>query len=175
MDNYICKVATLQELIEKADDEIKRHPNNNMWVVFKERAIKNHQEGNTIMYVGILDGKIICETSAIIKEAGFAGDIEDYSGLLDKDLAYLTGFRTNKEYEGQGYFSKLYKFMEEDLKKKGYTRLCLGVEPCEVRNIQIYFKFGFTNYIKTAMEELPPKDKNSKPETAIVNFYYKNV
>jgi len=33
-------------------------------------------------------------------------------------MAYLAAFRTNKEYEGKGFFSKLYKFMENDLKEK---------------------------------------------------------
>ena len=38
---------------------------------------------------------------------------------------------------------KLYKFMEEDLKNKGYTLLTLGVEPEEIRNKELGL---FTKY-----------------------------
>ena len=62
-----------------------------------------------------------------------------------------------------------------DLRNRGYKELCLGVEPCEVKNMQIYFKYGFTNYIKTNIEYLPGKDINSKPIEEIVNYYYKEI
>lgn len=173
--NYKCKIATLNEIVKKADYEIDRHPNNNIWKVFKERAIKNFNENNTITYIGILEDEIICESTAIIKENGFKGDIDNCDGLLSDTMVYLSGFRTNKEFEGKGYFSKLFRFMENDLKNKGYKKMCLGVEPSEVRNMQIYFNWGFVNYIKTTIEHLPLKDINSKPQELIVNFYYKNI
>ena len=42
--------------------------------------------------------------------------MQNKDNLVGNNKAYLTVFRTNKEYENKGYFSKLYKFMEEDLK-----------------------------------------------------------
>lgn len=171
--NYFCKIASLNELINKCDYEIKKHPNNNMWIVFKNRAVKNYKEGNTIVYIGILDNEIICEATAYIKTDAFKGDIANYDGLLTDEMVYLSGFRTNKEYESKGYFSKLFKFMQNDLKKRGYKKISLGVEPCEIRNIQIYFKWGFTNYLKTTIEYLPSKDEKSLEIT--VNYYYKEI
>lgn len=53
-------------------------------------------------------------------------------------MAYLAAFRTNKEYEGKGYFSKLFKFAENNLKERGYKELSLGVGPEVVRNMEIY-------------------------------------
>lgn len=176
MENYyICKIATLEELNQKADYEIKIHPNNNMWVIFKERAIKNFQEGSAILYIGLLNDEIICEATAIINYLGFEGDITNPKGLLENDMVYLSGFRTNKEYEGKGYFSKLFHYMTNDLKTRGYKKASIGVEPSEVRNIQIYFKWGFINYLKTTIEHLPAKDSNSLPQEEIVNFYYKEL
>ena len=49
----------------------------------------------------------------------------------------------------------LYKFMEEDLKNKGYTVLTLGVEPEEIRNKDIYIHYGFVERIKNAKEVYP--------------------
>ena len=60
-------------------------------------------------------------------------------------------------------------FMENDLKSKGFKSLTLGVEPKEVRNIQIYFNWGFTKYIKTGF------CKYANGEVAIVNYYEKEL
>lgn len=175
MNEYVIKIATLDEIIRRMDYLIEIHPGNNLWVVAKENAIRGFHEKSKIMYIGVLNGEIICEATAYIKEEAFVGDINNTDKLLTDDRGYLSAFRTNKEYQGQGYFSKLYKYMEEDLRNRGYKELCLGVEPCEVKNMQIYFKYGFTNYIKTNIEYLPGKDINSKPIEEIVNYYYKEI
>lgn len=116
MDNFICKVATREELLKRWEYLVEIHPGNNDWVIYKENALRNYDDKNTISYLGIFNDKIICEATAYIKEEAFIGDISDPSGLLSDDMAYLAAFRTNKEYEGQGFFSKLYKFIENDLK-----------------------------------------------------------
>ena len=65
--------------------------------------------------------------------------------------------------------------MLEDLKQKGYKEASLGVEPREVRNIQMYFHFGFTNYIKTTKETLPAPHPALPEISEIINFYYKEL
>lgn len=173
--NYVCKIATLDEIIKRMDYLIEIHPNNNLWIKAKENAIRGYKEKSKIMYIGLLNDEIICEATAYVNELAFIGDIKNTENLLSKERAYLSAFRTNKEYENNGYFSKLYKYMEKDLKEKGYKELSLGVEPNEIRNILIYFKYGFTNYIKTTIESLPGSTNNSKPIEEIVNFYYKKI
>ena len=158
MNNFSCKVATRDELLKRWEYLIKIHPGNNDWIRYKENAVRNYDNGSTISYLGFLDDQIICEATAYIKESAFVGDISNSSGLLNDNMAYLAAFRTNKEYEGKGYFSKLYNFMEKDLKNRGYTELSLGVGPESVRNIEIYFHLGFREYIKTVIEYEPFKD-----------------
>ena len=181
MGNYICKIATLEEIIKRMDYLIEIHPNNNLWIRAKENAIRGYKEKSKIMYIGLLNNEIICEATAYVNELAFIGDIKNTEKWEicrwseSKERAYLSAFRTNKEYENNGYFSKLYKYMEKDLKEKGYKELSLGVEPNEIRNILIYFKYGFTNYIKTTIESLPGSTNNSKPIEEIVNFYYKKI
>ena len=63
----------------------------------------------------------------------------------------------------------IFTIMEEDLKKRGFTSLTLGVEPSEVRNIMIYFNWGFTNYIKSDYEYYPNNEK------ILVNYYEKKL
>lgn len=174
MNNFSCKVATRDELLKRWEYLIKIHPGNNDWVRYKENAVRNYDNGSTISYLGFLDDQIICEAMAYIKESAFVGDISNHSGLLNDNMAYLAAFRTNKEYEGKGYFSKLYNFMEKDLKNRGYTELSLGVGPESVRNIEIYFHLGFREYIKTVIEYEQSKDDGSKQEDVIL-FYKKRM
>ena len=128
MDNFICKVAIREELLKRWEYLINIHQGNNDWIRYKENAIRNFDDGSTISYLGLLNDEIICEATAYIKESAFEGDISEPSGLLNNNMAYLAAFRTNKEYEGKGYFGKLYSFMESDLKQRGYSELSLGVD-----------------------------------------------
>lgn len=145
MDDFICKVATREELLKRWEYLINIHPDNNDWVRYKENAVRNFDNGSTISYLG----------------------------LLNNNMAYLAAFRTNKEYEGKGYFGKLYSFMESDLKQRGYSELSLGVGPETVRNIEIYFHLGFREYIKTLIEHEPSKADPSKQEEDVILFYKK--
>lgn len=175
MDKYICKIATRDELLRRWDYLVKIHPGNNKWTYYKENALKHYDESSTISYLGFLNDEIICEATAYIKESAFIGDISDPSGLLSDSMAYLAAFRTNKEYEGKGYFSKLYNFIENDLKEKGYTELSLGVGPEAVRNIEIYFHLGYRDYIKTVIEYEQSTDNPDKKEEDVILFYKKKI
>ena len=168
MNNFICKIASREELLKRWDYLIEIHPENHKWVKFKEKALKHFDENSTISYLGFLNNEIICEITAYIKNSAFIGDISDSSGLLSDSMAYLAAFRTNKEYEGQGYFSQLYRFVENDLKERGYTELSLGVGPKAVRNMEIYFHLGFREYIKTLIEQ-------EQVEEDVILFYKKKI
>ena len=164
-NNFKCVIATKDLIIGKWDEEIKKHNDSDTWKEFKKESLRNID--NRFVYMGILDDKIIAEATAIISLDDL--DMQNKDGLVGNGKVYLSAFRTNKEYQNKGYFSKLYKFMENDLKEKGYKTLTLGVEPSEVRNIQIYFKWGFIKYIKTDYEYYPNGEK------VIVNYYKKDV
>lgn len=175
MNNFVCKIANRDELLKRWEYLIEIHPGNSKWIEFKENALKHYDEKSTISYLGFLNDEIICEATAYIKDSAFIGDISESSGLLSDSMAYLAAFRTNKEFEGKGYFSKLYNFVENDLKEKGYTELSLGVGPEAVRNIEIYFHLGYRNYIKTVIEYEPSKNDPSKQEEDVILFYKKKI
>ena len=172
MNEYICKVATLEEIVKRCDYLIEIHPGNKLWENVKYNTINGFNNGSKIVYIGILNGEIICEATAYIKAEAFIGDIQNTDNLISDEMAYLCSFRTNKEYQGQGYFSKLYKFLEQDLKSKGYKELSLGVEPKEIRNVNMYKKLGFTNLIKSVVEYI---NFDKIDEGVEVDFYYKKI
>ena len=174
MNDFICKVANRDELLKRWDYLIGIHPGNNDWVKYRENAVRNFDNENTISYLGFLNNEIICEATAYIKDAAFINDISEPSGLLSESMVYLAAFRTNKEFQGKGYFSKLYNFVEKDLKEKGYTEISLGVGPEDVKNMEIYFHLGFRNYIKTVIEYEKKEDDSSNKEDVII-FYKKKI
>ena len=149
--NYICKIASLQEMEEKWDYEIKLHPGQENWIIWKAEAIKNYQTGRSIPYYGILDGMIICEATALIH----SDTVQNSDGLVDNQTAYLCAFRTAAEYQGLGYFSKLFHYMINDLRRRGYNKVTLGVEPADEKNLKMYKHFGFNEFIKQGKETFP--------------------
>jgi len=164
-DQYICKIADLDEIIKKWDYEISIHPNNENWIIWKNKSIEGYKEKNQLCYIGILNGEIIAEATAMITTNG----VQNADGLVSSDTAYLCAFRTRKEFQNQGYFAKLYRYMEDDLYNKGYRTLTLGVEPDEIKNKEIYFKYGFTHFIKSAFETYPDG------ESILVEYYSKSL
>lgn len=149
---YICKIPTIEEMNAKWDYEIAHSgEDRGNWVIWKKENIARFKRGDIIPYYGILGGEIICEATAIVAPSA----VQNNEGLVGDSTAYLSAFRTISEYQGEGYFSALFRYMVNDLKARGFTRLTLGVEPGEVTNRQIYAHFGFTEYIKSATETYP--------------------
>lgn len=152
MDNYVCKIASLDEVIEKYNYEINNAiDDKNNWIIWKDKAIYRTKNKLSITYMGKLNEIIICECTAALDKS----IVENSEDLVDSKTAYLFAFRTNEEYQSKGYFSKLFKFMIDDLKSRGYEKVTLGVEPKEKKNKSIYKKYGFTEHIKDAKEVYP--------------------
>lgn len=150
MKEYICKIATIDEMETKWNYEIKKHKNPN-WEIWKTESIERVKNGQSIAYYGILDGKIICEVTAMLDKR----IVQNCDGLVDEKTAYLCAFRTVEKCQGKGYFSKLFSFMIDDLKSRGYEKVTLGVEPTETKNLKIYQHLEFNKFIKSAQETYP--------------------
>ena len=152
MGNYVCKIASIEEMKAKWDYEIEHAINyKENWIIWKKDNIERYKKGLIIPYYGILDGKTICECTAALNSSV----VQNADSLVNEKTVYLTAFRTISEYQGKGYFSKLFKFMIEDLKNRGYEKVTLGVEPEETKNKEIYFKYGFNEHIKDSKEVYP--------------------
>ena len=167
-----CKIATVEDMHKKWDYEINRHPGDNRWKIWKDIAIHNMQKGNRICFYGFYDGEIVAEATAIVSKLDSGLERPD---LIKENGAYLEAFRVNANHQGKGYFSVLYKFMENFLKEKGFTNLVVGVEPSEVRNIQIYFHYGFTEFLFWDKSIYPPEKEGEKGEEVMVNYYLKRI
>lgn len=147
---YICKIAAVDEMEIKCNYEIKKHKNLN-WKIWKDEAIERVKNGQSIVYYGILNSKIICEATAMFDKSV----VQNSDGLVDDKTVYLCAFRTIEKYQGKGYFSILFSFILSDLKNKGYEKVTLGVEPSETDNLNMYKHLGFNEFIKIAQETYP--------------------
>ena len=150
-EEYICRIASVEEMNRKWDYEIRQHPGEENWVIWKREAIENFRTGRSVPYYGILDGTVICEATAVPDPGCSKFGNEAPAG----HSVELCAFRTVKMYRGKGYFSKLMDFMLKDLKQKGYARAVVGVEPKERLNREIYHHWGFTEQIGTGTETYP--------------------
>lgn len=151
-DSFICKIASVQEMNRKWEYEIDRNEEDREnWIVWKARNIENYKRGYIIPYYGILEGNIICEATAMVHPEA----VQNSAGLVDSCTIYLSAFRTIDRFQGKGYFSRLFHFMIEDLRRKGYTKATLGVEPADKKNKEIYVRYGFVEYIKSGRETYP--------------------
>ncbi len=159
---FTCRIASREEMERKWTEEIRLHEDDREnWVVWKGRALKNAEKGLSIPYYGFLGNRIICEATAAVRP----GAVQDDEGLVGETTAYLYAFRTLESFRGQGYFSRLMRFMQEDLKRRGFRRVTLGVEPGERVNRQIYAHMGFDEFIREGQETYPDG-------TAISVLYY---
>ncbi len=145
-DGYVCRIAAPEEMEQKWNYEISIHPEKGNWIVWKDEAIEGFRSGRSVPYYGILDGTVICEATAVLNPG--------FTGLAERAVE-LCAFRTIKAFRGKGYFSALMEFMLEDLKRKGYTKAVVGVEPEETLNREIYRHWGFTEYIGSDTETYP--------------------
>ena len=100
MSEYICKIATLEEMNTKWDYEIAHAgEDKDNWTIWKQSSIEHMIQGKSLPYYGVLDGQIISEATAILD-----GSIaQNSAGLVDTKTAYLSAFRTIPEYQGKGY------------------------------------------------------------------------
>ncbi len=165
-DHYICKIASLEEMNTKWNEEIERHPDSKSnWLVWKQEAMENMESGKSIPCYGVLRGRIICEATALLHPDA----VQNSEGLVNEQTAYLCAFRTEPAYQGRGYFSKLFHFMLEDLAQRGYQQVTLGVEPHDEKNLNLYRHLGFRSFIKRG------KEINPDGTTVDVHYYGKDL
>lgn len=86
---------------------------------------------------------------AFLPEAGLIGQVfiqldSERPEMADgKDRAYLYGFRIRPTYRSQGLGSRMLNFVQDDLRERGYTLLCLNVAIDNPRAQSLYTRLGF--------------------------------
>lgn len=161
--NIKIAIAVAEELENWWNDAIARHPNDNAYVVWKECFLRENASGERKTFFAFDGKKVVGQCTLLLKS-------ED-KVMTGNGRAELIKLEIIPSLRGKGLATKIYSTVKEYAKSIGIKELTIGVEPCEVRNIQIYFHWGFTNYLQTITETYPPKDEFSTGEEIIVLCY----
>ena len=106
---------------------------------------------------------------ALDDEGEIEGELYAFLNLEDKDFAdgerkaYLCAFRVKEEYRGQGYGSQLINTAVEELSKKGFCSLTIGVDSDVPQNVRLYKRLGFNTIIKDCHYDPCSMDENMQP------------
>lgn len=142
---------------------ITDHRGDPQWIAWKEEFIRYNQTGMGATFAVIHNGHPIGEGTLLFSPQ--CGAIRGRTELADnRHTANINALRIQKRYEGQGHISALVRLMEEYAESRGCTRLTIGVEARETRNLAIYLHWGFTELV-TAEEE----------DGELVLYYAKNL
>ena len=141
------RIATKAEFDLLWDRNISADPGEPMWPIWRERFENRIRLGQAITFAVVLDGDPVGE-GTLEMDTG-----KDPRLCNGKDTAYLSALRIYKAHEGQGHISRLVKTIENHAKSLGFTRVTIGVEAAETRNLGIYLHWGYDQFLLSEGED----------------------
>lgn len=140
--------ATLTDLERSWDKEIAENPDDSRYVRWKAQFLSDNERGAAATFMVLSDGEPVGQGTLLLSPDTRA--IRGRTSLCDGvKIANINALRIEKEFEGQGHISMLVKTMEQYAGSLGITRLTIGVEAAETRNLAIYLHWGFNEFLST--------------------------
>lgn len=131
---------------------ISDNPGDERWIKWKDEYIGYNQSGKAITFCVVADGIAVGEGTLIL-----SSDCRAVAGITelcnDSSTANINALRIQKKYEGKGYISTLIKVMEKYASEHGISRLTIGVDASQTRNLAIYLHLGFTEFLLYRIED----------------------
>lgn len=144
--------ATPDDLERIWNMNIADNAGDDRWKRWKGEYIAYNQSSKATTFVVVCDGEPVGEGTLL-----FSADCKAVSNrpmLADQcTTANINALRIRNEYEGKGYISTLVRMIERYAAEKGYTRLTIGVEAKETRNLAIYLHWGYTEFVMSEVDE----------------------
>ncbi|MGM9637230.1 MAG: GNAT family N-acetyltransferase [Eubacteriales bacterium] len=138
--------ATPHELNALWDRNIAVHPGESCWIRWKKEYLDYNRSEKAKTFAVICNGDPVGEGTLILSPECKA--VAGRSVLCDgKETANINALRIRKEYENQGHISKMIRVMESYAVQNGITKLTIGVEADQTRNLAIYLHWGFTEFL----------------------------
>lgn len=102
--------------------------------------------------MAVADGDPVGQATLVLLKDAIDSEIK---GILcnDRDTAYISTVRIEKQFEAQGHISKLFKLMEKTAADIGIKYLTIGCEAKMTRNLAIYLHFGYTEYLTSITDD----------------------
>ena len=162
MEFSVCEATP--ELLRKIwDYNIASNPDEPDWIRWKDEYIGYNESGMAKTFMVTADGEPVGEVTLLFSPECKA--VRGRPSLADgKTAANVNALRIRKEYEGMGHVSRMMRLVENYAKSIGITRLTIGVEAAETRNLGIYLHWGYTDFVCSDGED-----------SALVLYYGKNI
>jgi len=155
--------ATEEDLENVWNMNIADHPEDSRWKKWKQEYIGYNRSGEAVTFVVIWNGRDVGEGTLLFSPACEA--VGGRKALADGiAVANINALRIRKECEGKGYISAMIRQMEQYARENGYTRLTIGVEAAETRNLGIYLHWGYNEFVMAETEE-----------NTLILYYAKNL
>ena len=149
--------ATIQDLERLWNTNIAENPDDPRWASWKQEYISINQTGKACTFAVVIDGEPVGEGTLLFSPdcSAISGrtDLAASSAIAGNVTANINALRIRKPYEGQGHISTLVRLMEAYAAEHGITRLTIGVEAKETRNLAIYLHWGYTDFVTHAIED----------------------
>ncbi|MBR6322817.1 MAG: N-acetyltransferase, partial [Lachnospiraceae bacterium] len=121
------RACTLSDLARVWDMNISDHPGSEEWARYRVQAFYHEEKKIAKTYIALRNGKPVGEGTLLFSPDCRA--VRGREGLADGAYSVnVNGLRIRKEYEGQGYTSRLMKVMEEDAARLGFRIITIGVD-----------------------------------------------
>lgn len=144
--------ATLKDLEHLWNANIAENPDDPRWASWKQEYISHNRTGKGYTFAVVINNEPVGEGTLL-----FSPDCSAISGRTDLadngTVANINALRIRKLHEGQGHISALVRLMESYAAEHGITRLTIGVEAKETRNLAIYLHWGYTDFVTHAVED----------------------
>ena len=152
---YTCRPATPDDLARIWQKNIDANPGDDRWLHWRDEYIGYNHTGAAQTFVVCADGEPVGEGTLLFSPACSAirGRLALANGA---DTANLNALRIEKAHEGRGQISRLVKLLEQTAAARGCTRITIGVESDETRNLAIYLHWGYDEFVMLEQEDEGP-------------------
>lgn len=118
---------------------------------WQREAQKNYIEGIT---KGTQEFLVVEDGNKILGEIHIFWDKpKDHDEADGKKRAYLCAMRIHPDSRGQGLGTKLMEVALKRIKENGFTESTIGAYVDEIKNQELYKKWGFTELVKETWEK----------------------
>lgn len=146
------RIATEADLEALWEANIRRHPNDLRWVRWRDEYIGYNRASRAYTFAVIHDGAPVGEGTLL-----FDPTVKAIGGRLmladGKTTTNVNALRIEKRFEGQGHISALIRLMEQHAREMAFSRITIGVEAAETRNLAIYLHWGYDQLVHYAIED----------------------
>ena len=145
-------IASFEEFEMRWHIDIADNAGDARWVGWKNELTADFNSDDWTTFVAVKNNRPI-GTGTLLLSPRCPGICDRPELANGKTIANISALRVDKEYEGQGHISKLVKAMEQYAEEKGCTRLTIGVEAKETRNLAIYLHWGYNEFVLSETED----------------------